>query len=75
MWESHLDKKEWKSVIMFLLIFNDLKYGKNSLFSCNGYSHAFFFFKSQVEDLRKAFTKEKKVQMTFLLLFYDFFMT
>ena len=34
-----------------------------------------FFFKSQVEDLRKAFTKEKKVQMTFLLLFYDFFMT
>ena len=34
--------------------------------------------KSQVKELRKAFTKDKrnfKVLMTFLLLFYYFFMT
>ena len=70
-----------KSLITFLLFFNDLKYGKNSLFCCNGYSHAIFmilFYESQVEELRKAFTKEKKnikVLMTLLLLFYYFFMT
>ena len=41
----------------------DLKYGKNSLFCCNGYSHAIFtiiFYESQLEELKKAFTKEKK---------------
>ena len=70
-----------KSLITFLLLFNDLKYDKNSLFCCNGYSHAFFtilFYEKQVKELRKAFTKEKKifkVLMTFLLLFYYFFMT
>ena len=69
-----------KSLITFLLLFNDLKYGKNSLFCCNGYSHAIFtiiFYESQVEEIRKAFTKEKKnikVLMTLLLLFYYFFM-
>ena len=63
-----------KSLITFLLLFNDLKYGKNSLFCCN--SHAIFtiiFYESQVEELRKAFTKEKKnikVLMTLLLLFW-----
>ena len=70
-----------KSLITFLLLFNDLKYGKNSLFCCNGYSHAIFtiiFYESQVEELKKAFTKEKKnikVLMTLLLLFYYLFMT
>ena len=70
-----------KSLATFLLLFNDLKFDKNSLFCCNGYSHAIFtiiFYKSQVEELRKAFTKEKKnikVLMTLLLLFYYFFMT
>ena len=70
-----------KSLIAFLLLFNDLKYGKNSLFCCNGYSHAIFiilFYESQVNELRKSSTKEKKnfkVLMTFLLLFYYFFMT
>ena len=70
-----------KSLITFLLLFNDLSYGKNSLLCCNGYSHAIFtniFSESQVEELRKAFTKEKKnikVLITFLLLFYYFFMT
>ena len=52
-----------KSLITFLLLFNDLKYGKNSLFYCNGYSHAIFtiiFYESLVEELRKAFTKEKR---------------
>ena len=64
MWESHLEKKnKKKSLIAFLLFFNDLKYGKNSLFCCNGYNHAIFtiiFYKSQVEELRKAFTKGKR---------------
>ena len=38
----------------------------------------FFFYESKVEELRKAFTKEKKnikMLMTILLLFYYFFMT
>ena len=38
----------------------------------------FFFYESQVEQLRKLITKEKngkKVLMTFLLLFYYSFMT
>ena len=36
----------------------------------------FFFYESQVKELRKAFTKEKKnfkVLMTFLLLFFLLF--
>ena len=79
---SHLERKKMlKSLITFLLLFNDLKYGKNSLFCCNGYSQAIFtilFYESQVKELRKAFTKKRnnfKVLMTFLLLFYYFFMT
>ena len=51
-----------KLLITFLLLFNDLKYGKNSLFCSNGYSHAIFtiiFYESQVKELRKASTKEK----------------
>ena len=37
----------------------------------------FFFLKSQVEELRKALTKEKKkaIELTLLLLFYYFFRT
>ena len=70
-----------KSLITFLLLFNALKYGKNSLFCCNGYSHAIFtiiFYEYQVEEPRKAFTKEKKEHksandpfIAVLLLFYD----
>jgi hypothetical protein len=70
-----------KSLITFLLLFNDLKYGKNSLFvemiTVMQFLQ-FFFYESQVKELRKAFTKEKnnfKVLMTVLLLFYYFFMT
>ena len=50
------------SLMTFLLLFNDLKFGKSSLFCCNGYRHAIFtiiFYESQVEYLRKVFTKEK----------------
>ena len=49
-----------KSLITFLLLFNDLKYGK---ICCNGYSHAVFtilFYESQVEELRKAKLQKKK---------------
>ena len=62
MGESHLERKKMKkSLITFLLLFHDLTYGKNSLFCCNGYIHAiftFFFYESQVKELRKTFTKE-----------------
>ena len=61
--KSFREKKIENPLITFLLLFNDLKYGKNSLFCCNGYSHAIFtiiYNESQVEELRKAFTKEKK---------------
>ena len=57
------EEKMEKSIITFLLLFNDLKYGKNSLCCCNGYSHIIFtilFYESQVEELIKAFTKEKR---------------
>ena len=70
-----------KSLITFVLLFNDLKYGKNSLYCCNGFNHANFsilFYESQVEELKKAFTKEEKNTkglMTLLLLFYYFFIT
>ena len=61
------------------MLFNDLKYGKNSLFCCNSNAiFTIFFYESQAEQLRKAFTKEKKggksVKNFFiavLLLFYD----
>ena len=36
--------------------FNDLNYGKNSLFCCNGYNYAIFtilFYEFQVEELRR----------------------
>ena len=52
-----------KSLITFFLLFNDLKYGTNSLFCCNGYSHAIFKKKnseSQVEELIQAFKQKKK---------------
>ena len=58
--KSLREKKMEKSIITFLLLFNDIKYGKNSSFCCNGYSHAISFYESQVEELKKAFTKEKR---------------
>ena len=65
-----------KKLIPFLLLFNDLKYCKNSLFCCNGYSHSIltFFYESQVEELKQAFTKKKSANDCFiavLLLFND----
>ena len=69
-----------KSFMTFLLLFNDLKFGKISLICCNGYRHAIFsilFYESQVEYLRKAFTKEKRKKSVnyfvsvVILHFYD----
>ena len=43
-----------KSQMTFLLLFNGLKFGKISLFCCNGYMQAIFtflFYESQVEYL------------------------
>ena len=75
--ESYLMRKKMKKALMtFLLLFNYLKSGKSYFFCCNGYRHKIFkilFDESQVEYLRKAFTKEKKTKkkllMTFLLHF------
>ena len=49
------------SLMTFLLLFNDLKFGKSSLFCCNGYRHAIFtiiFFESQVEYLKEPLKKK-----------------
>ena len=50
-----------KSLMTFLLLFNDIKFGMSYLFCCNGYRHAIFFlnYESQVEYLKQAFTKKK----------------
>ena len=64
----------------FLLIFNDLKFGKSSLLCCNGYRDAILkilFYESQVEYLRKAFTKKRRkkigndIFIAVLLRLYD----
>ena len=64
--------------MIFSLLFNDLKFGKSSLFCYNGYRHAVLdFYESQEEYLRKAFTKQKKEKkfndffIAVLLHFYD----
>ena len=47
----------------FLLLSKDLTFGKTLLFCFNGYRHAIltiFYYESQLEYPRKAFTKEKK---------------
>ena len=70
------------SLMTFLLLFNDLKFGKSSLFCCNGYRHAIFtiiFYESQVEYLRiKSLYKREKYKksvndffIAVLLHFYD----
>ena len=81
MCKSHLhrEKKKEKFTNYLFIEFNDLKYGKNSLFCCNGYCHAIFtilFYESQVEELRKAIKKRKRKStndffIAVLLLFYD----
>ena len=80
MWESHLEKKKnEKSTNYFFIAFYEIKYGKNSLFCCNGYSHVIFtilFYESQVEELRKAIKKRKEKStndffIAVLLLFHD----
>ena len=62
MWESHTERKNAKSLMTFYCFYNF-----DVMFTVP-------FDKSQVEYLRKAFTKEKKVVMLNLLLFYYFFM-
>ena len=61
--ESQLDREnKKKNTNYFLLLFSDLKFGKNSLICWNGYSHASFtilFHEYQVKYIRKVFTKEK----------------
>ena len=62
-----------KLLMTFLLLFNDLKYGKSSLFCCNGYRHALFkiiFLWISSRYLRKALKKEKREKK-----FNDFFIT
>ena len=54
--KSFREEKNQKSLITFLLLFNDLKFGKNSLFFA---IFMIIFYESQVEELRKALTKEK----------------
>ena len=57
-----------KLLMTFLLLFNDLKYGKSSLFCCNGYRHALFkiiFLWISSTYLRKALTKGKKREQKF----------
>ena len=68
-------------LLLFLLLFNDLKYGKSSLFCCNGYRHALFiiiFFYISSKYLKKAKenreNREKNVNDFFyycLLHFYE----
>ena len=64
MWENYLERKNWKNhKCIFLLLFNDIKFGKSSFFYSN---------------LRKAFTKEEKKRandffIDVLLHFYDLF--
>ena len=65
----------------FLLLFNDLKLGKSSLFCCNGYSHAIFtvlFLWILSRISKKSFYKRKKLKkrvndffIDVLLHFYD----
>ena len=57
----------------FLLLFNDLKFCRSSLFCCNGYRHAIFIKKnvSHVDYLRKAFIKNNNLFIVVLLHFYD----
>ena len=52
-----------KLLLTFLLLFKELKYGKSSLFCCNGYRYALFkiiFLWISSRYLRKALTKEKR---------------
>ena len=66
--ESYLErKKREESLMTLLLLFNALKFEKSSLFCCNGYRHVIlkiFFYESQEEYLKKAFTKETKKIIT-----------
>jgi hypothetical protein len=69
-----------KSLITFLLLFSDLKFGKTLLFYGNGYSHAIFKFflwissKITKKSIYKRKKKKKSVNDFFidvLLHFYD----
>ena len=43
MWDSYLERTKMENSLMtFLLLFNNQKFGKSSLFGCNGYRHAIF---------------------------------
>ena len=70
-----------KSLMTFLLLFNSLKFGKTSLFCCNGYSHAIFtilFLGISSRITKKKIYKRKKLKksandffIAVLLHFYD----
>ena len=73
------NKRKSKITNDFFLPFNDIKFGKSSLFCCNGYRHAIFkiiFYESHIEKL---YTKEKKGKIVneffnaVLLHFYDLY--
>ena len=49
-----------KSLMIFLLLFKNLKFVKSSLFCSNGYRQAVFTFKKRVEYLRKGKENGKK---------------
>ena len=62
------EKKNGKVTNDFYIAFNDLKYGKSSLFCCNSYRHALFkilFLWISSRYLRKALTKEKREEKSF----------
>ena len=69
---SYLQRKNGKITMTFLLLFNDLKYGKSSLFYCNGYRHALFkiiFLWISSRYLGKALAKEKREEKIFFSTF------
>ena len=65
------------SVQVFLLLFYDLNLVRIHYFAVMVTVMQFLQFFTDIKKyfLKKAFTIEKKVQITFLLLFYYFFMT
>ena len=63
-----------KLLITFLLLSNDLKLCKNSLFCCNGYSHAIFTSRRTKKSIYKRKKEHKSANDPFiadLLLFYE----
>ena len=79
-WPFYREIKKEKILITFLLLFNYLKYGKSSLFCCNGYRHALLkiiFLWISSRYLRNHLQKKKEKKniddffIAVLLHFYD----